>query len=87
MNTHTGNRPYVCQVCHKDFASKYTFKAHEKTHLERPRPFSCDKCQKSFLTQANLQQHERTHLSIRNFICQKCGEFLLIYRFDLAKFK
>lgn len=73
MNTHTGIRPYACTLCGKDFASKYTFKAHEKTHTERPRPFACDKCPKTFLTQQNLIQHDRTHSGVRNYVCQTCG--------------
>ncbi|XP_033210509.1 zinc finger protein 585A-like isoform X2 [Belonocnema kinseyi] len=72
-NTHTGNRPYMCK-CGKDFASKYTYKAHVKTHEYRPRPFECSHCSKSFLSQQNLSQHERTHNGVKEYVCDQCGK-------------
>lgn len=76
MNMHTGLRPYKCSECGKDFASKYSAKAHEKIHLDRPRPYKCVTCGKAFITEQNLHQHEKIHTAIRSHTCQICGNYL-----------
>lgn len=77
-------RPYRCEICGKDFTSKYTFKAHEKVHTNRERNFTCINCGKAFLTEQNLIHHERTHSGLKNYVCQKCGKcnnvnYIVIY--------
>lgn len=84
-NTHTGNRPYMCK-CGKDFASKYTYKAHVKTHEYRPRPFECSHCSKTFLSQQNLSQHERTHNGVKEYVCDQCGKFRIIFKIIINYF-
>ncbi|XP_048488140.1 zinc finger protein 37 [Plutella xylostella] len=74
MNYHKGNKPYCCEECGKRFSSKYTYQAHLKTHMDRPRPFKCKQCSKAFFTQQNLAQHEKTHWGVKDFICKVCGK-------------
>ena len=32
-NTHTGHKPYECDICKKAFATTRILNAHKKTHL------------------------------------------------------
>lgn len=72
VNVHDGKKPYQCNTCSKKFTSKYTFQAHQKTHLDRPRPFSCETCGKAFYTLQNLTQHVKIHEAREEFECLVC---------------
>jgi len=80
-------RPYRCEICGKDFTSKYTFKAHEKVHTNRERNFTCINCGKAFLTEQNLIHHERTHSGLKNYVCQKCGKCTTRYIYIFISIK
>lgn len=71
-NKHTGERPYKCVDCPKDFASKYTLTAHMKIHSDRKRPYACQACPKTFYSHQNLAQHERTHTGVKEHVCGVC---------------
>uniref|UniRef100_A0A182JT74 C2H2-type domain-containing protein n=1 Tax=Anopheles christyi TaxID=43041 RepID=A0A182JT74_9DIPT len=72
MNKHAGLRPYKCDLCAKDFSSKYALAVHQKTHNDRPRTFVCNECGNSFYSRHNLVQHERTHRAVREYECHVC---------------
>lgn len=73
-NKHTGDRPYKCADCPKDFASKYTLTAHMKIHSDRKRPYACQTCPKTFYSHQNLAQHERTHTGVKEHVCGVCDK-------------
>ena len=70
IQTHTGDRPYVCSVCHKRFSETSTLTQHMRTHTNE-RPYKCDfpGCNKSFSVIGSLTIHKRTHTGDRPFKC------------------
>lgn len=42
----TAAKPYVCELCGKDFLEKSSLKAHSVIHLD-DRPFQCELCPKA----------------------------------------
>lgn len=70
MQTHTGDRPYVCPTCSRRFHEASTLTQHIRTHT-RERPYKCDfpGCGKSFSVVGSLTIHKRTHTGDRPFAC------------------
>ena len=60
MNTHATRKPFVCEVCNKDFAYRSTYKRHLALHSGEKK-FSCDSCGKRFFRQDYLAYHKKTH--------------------------
>jgi len=58
IRTHSGLKPFVCEVCSRTFSLMSNLKAHFQVH-DKTRRFGCpvDNCRKVFKRSARLKQH------------------------------
>ena len=71
--THSGQRPYACDVCHKTFGHAVSLSQHRAVHSQE-RSFTCKQCGKSFKRSSTLSTHLLIHSDTRPYPCQYCGK-------------
>ncbi|XP_046455032.1 zinc finger protein 236-like isoform X2 [Daphnia pulex] len=80
IQTHSGLKPFTCNICLRNFVSKWVLKAHHLTHERTSAPnFQCSECNRSFTTRGTLNRHKASHSDSRPFICPYCQKSFKTY--------
>ncbi|KDR80536.1 hypothetical protein GALMADRAFT_90910 [Galerina marginata CBS 339.88] len=73
VQSHTGHRPFQCNICQQNFSEAATLQQHIRRHTQE-KPYVCDHpgCGKSFAITGALTIHKRTHNGDKPFKCTYC---------------
>ena len=69
---HSGDKPWLCNVCGKGFVTNAVLKEHAKLHTGVKMSFGCLRCDAKYANAADLKVHERRHTGELPFVCNKC---------------
>ncbi|KAF9357819.1 zinc-finger protein [Mortierella sp. NVP85] len=74
IQTHTGDKPYQCQICQKRFSESNIMAQHMRTHTGE-KPFKCPEpgCGREFSISGALTIHRRVHTGEKPFKCKFAG--------------
>ena len=71
--SHSGKRPYECDLCEKSFGHSVSLEQHKAIHTNE-KVFECKQCNKTFKRSSTLSTHMLIHSDTRPFPCEYCGK-------------
>lgn len=81
LRLHSGDRPYKCRYCEKEFVASTTLRKHLQGHLGFTNR-KCETCGKEFKKISSYTMHLKTHISPNSpenpHICEICGRAFAI---------
>lgn len=71
IRTHTGEKPYECNICKVRFTRQDKLKVHMRKHTGE-KPYLCQQCGAAFAHNYDLKNHMRVHTGLRPYQCDSC---------------